>query len=292
MKNAVSSLHCLVACLAAGSVMSALAQSSDWDRVIWREPQVRYLLTDMSLGGNIALYRDYASREKDPDSREAVRLWEAGVRVINTNDFERRWVPNQYGNNGRVIRIVQRGSTRTISGNEVLLSNDGTYSQPAMRLALLELTLGYPETTFRKRAQVDPSAAEAWRRWSDGCRAVNAQWFVLRGSGSKRQARFLHSGFPADGARVVLNSDVPYPETNARYFLADMLLGGSREFYVRAAESAHEMGCQEAVARFDAGVRIANLEQFERKRVDGKMLITRKGSNERISGMELKLSTD
>jgi len=85
---------------------------------------------------------------------------------------------------------------------------------------------------------------------------------------------------------------VPYPETNVRYFLADMYLGGSRDFYHRTAEAAHEMGCQEAVARYDTGVKIANLDQFERKKVDGKVLITRKGSNERISGMQVKLSTD
>jgi hypothetical protein len=46
----------------------------------------------MTLGGSTTLYRDYATREKDPDSREAIRLWNAGVRVVNTNDFERRWV--------------------------------------------------------------------------------------------------------------------------------------------------------------------------------------------------------
>ena len=96
----------------------------------------------------------------------------------------------------------------------------------------------------------------------------------------------------ADATRVALNSDVAYPETNVRYFLADMMLGGSRDFYHRTAEAAHEMGCLEAVARFDAGVKITNLDQFERKKVDGKVLITRKGSNERISGTLVKLSSD
>lgn len=50
--------------------------------------------------------------------------------------------------------------------------------------------------------------------------------------------------------------------------------------------------CLEAVLRFDAGVKVTNLDQFERKKVDGKVLITHKGSNERISGMQVKLSTD
>ena len=88
------------------------------------------------------------------------------------------------------------------------------------------------------------------------------------------------------------NCALAYPEVNVRYFLADKYLGGSRDFYHRTAEAAHEMGCQEALARYDAGVKITNLDQFERKRVDGKVLITRKGSNERISGILVKLSTD
>lgn len=59
------------------------AQSADWQNVIWREPQVRYLLADLSLnGGKTDLYRKYATEERDPDSREAIRLWDAGVRVL------------------------------------------------------------------------------------------------------------------------------------------------------------------------------------------------------------------
>ena len=85
---------------------------------------------------------------------------------------------------------------------------------------------------------------------------------------------------------------VIWREPQVRYILADMMLGGSRDFYHRTAEAAHEMGCQEAVARFDVGVKVINLDQFERKQVDGKTLITRKGSKERISGMTVKLSTD
>ena len=84
------------------------AQSADWQEVVWREPQVRYLLADMTLGGNTKLYRDYALTERDPDSREAIRLWDAGARVVNPNEFERKWVTNQFGKDGRVMRIVQQ----------------------------------------------------------------------------------------------------------------------------------------------------------------------------------------
>ena len=268
----------------------ALGQSADWSTVIWREPQVRYLLADMSLGGNLNMYREYS--KEDPDSREALRLWDAGVRVVNTNDLERRWITNRYVKTGRVMRIVQRGSNKTITGNEALLSTDGAFSQATMKLVLLDLSLGCSVDSYEARTHSEPAVAEGLRRWSQGCRAINTNWFAAVGQTPGRRLVFAQTGLPADGARVVLNSDFAYPEVNARYFLADICLGGSREFYVSAAESAHELGCQEAVARYDAGFKITNLDEFERKKVDGKTLITRKGSTQRISGSELKLSTD
>jgi len=270
----------------------ALAQSADWQEVIWREPQVRYLLADMTLGGNPALYRDYATREKDPDSREAIRLWDAGARVVNTNDFERRWVTNKFGKDGRVFRVVLRGTDRTITGNEVLLTYDLNYQQGPMRVVLAELSMGRPVLAFDGRA-ADPSVREALRRWSAGARVLNTNQFEWGGEKLKPDIlQYRGTHVPVDGDHVRLNSDLPYPETNVRYFMADIALGGRIEFYRAAAERDHEMGCLEAVRRTEDGYRITNLDQFERKKVDGKILITRKGSNQRISGNEVKLSSD
>lgn len=269
----------------------AAAQSSDWQQAVWREPQVRYLLADMCLGGGDTLYRKYATAEKDPDSVEAIRLWDAGVRVVNAGDFERKWVANPHGKDGKVMRIVHRGSDRTITGNEVLLTSDFSFRQGPMRLVLTDLSLGRPVSFYEGR-RADPNVAEALRRWTAGVRVLNDAWFETRGDGERRRVVYRGTDRPADGAHVRLNSDLPYPETNVRYFMADIALGGSVEFYRRAAEAAHEMGCLEAVRRTEDGYKIVNLDQFERKRVDGKMLITRKGSNERISGMDIRLSSD
>jgi len=274
------------------ATVSARAQSADWTEVIWREPQVRYLLADMTGSGKADLYRKYATRERDPDSREAIRLWDAGVRAVNMADFERKWVTNRFGQDGRVFRVVQRGTDRTILGNEVMLSNDGTFQQGPMRLVLLDLTLGASLKPYEAKAKDDATVAEALRRFRDGGRVINTYLFTRSGTDAAPPFVFKDSGKPADPAFIRLNSDLPYPEVNVRYFLADMLLGGSRDFYHRTAEAAHEMGCQEAVARYDAGVKVTNLDQFERKKVDGKTLITRKGSKERISGNEIKLNSD
>ena len=273
------------------AAMPAFAQSADWQQVVWREPQVRYLLADMTLGGNVAMYRDYATREKDPDSREAIRLWDAGSRVVNTNGFEHRWVTNKFGKDGRVMRIVFRGSARTITGNEVLLSSDGQFEERLVRATLLELSLGADPKSYAATGP-SPEVAETLRRWEAGCRVLNPHLFARGGQENGAHFRYRGSGKPADLGRVVLNSDLPYPETNVRYFMADIALGGSIEFYRAAAERDHEMGCLEAVRRTEEGYQITNLDQLERKRVDGRMLITRKGSNERISGKDVRLSTD
>lgn len=266
------------------------AQAAEWQKVIWREPQVRYLLADMTLSGDVTLYRNYAVTERDPDSREAVRLWDTGVRAVNKDDFERKWIANEFGKDGKVMRIVFRGSNRTISGAEVLLTSDRDFEQGPMRLVLLDLNLGAPVTRY-EATKGDPNVAEALRRWTDGARVSNVKAFEVRKDG-ERGIVYRGTRLRVDGAQVRLNSDVAYPEVNARYFLADIYLGGSRDFYHRAAEAAHEMGCQEAVARYDSGVKVANLDQLERKVVDGKTIIARRGTNERIKGDDVKLSTD
>lgn len=274
-------------CLPAGG------QSADWQSAVFREPQVRYLLADMTLSGNTDLYRAYATAADgpDPDSKEAVRLWDCGARVVNTNEFERRWLTNQPYATKPVLRVVSRGSNRTITGNEVLLTTDRSFNRAQIRFALADLSLGQPEQFYENR-RADANVAEALRQWDAGVRLLNVKWFEAQTNNGQRIIVFRGTTNQIDPMFVKLNSDLPYPETNARYFLADISLGGSADFYRCAAVEAHEMGCLEVVARWDAGVRITNLDQFERKKVDGQTLITRKGSKERISGMEVKLTTD
>ena len=79
-------------------------------------------------------------------------------------------------------------------------------------------------------------------RWNSGARVLNRGWFETRGTSQARKLYFRDTDSPVDGSRVRLNSDLAYPEVNVRYFMADMALGGSRDFYHRTAEAAHEMG--------------------------------------------------
>jgi len=270
--------------------ISAFSQSIDWKEAVYREPQVRYLLTDMTLGGEVNMYRAYAE-EGDPDSREAIRLWDSGARVVNTADFERKWITNEHGEQGQVLRIVFRRTERTIAGTEALMSCDFNYQQAPMRTILADLTLG-PSLSFYELLKSDPNVVEALTRWRAGVRVTNTHLFDISEKGAQRTIVYIDTAIPIDGSHVLLNSDVPYPETNVRYFMADMALGADIEFYRHAAEKDHEMGCLEAVHRIEQGYKIVNLDQFERKQVAGKTVITRKGSSERISGMAVVLSSD
>jgi len=235
------------------------AQNLAWQTEVWSEPHVRYLLADLTLGGNPSLYREYASG--DPDSREAIRLWDAGARVVNTNDFERRWLTNRFGKDGKVMRVVQRGSERTINGNEALLTSDLLFQGDRVRGILVDIALGADLSIYEKRRK-DPNVAEALRRWAGGCRVLNQDWFERHEPDGQSQIVFAGTINIVDGTRVRLNSDLDYSELKVRYYLADIYLGGVRSFYFGVAESSHETGCREAVARFDFGVRIVTAKSL------------------------------
>jgi len=78
-----------------------------------------------------------------------------------------------------------------------------------------------------------------------------------------------------------------YTEPRVRNLIADMTPGGSPACYKQHANDAVP-----AVApkEWAVGARLVSTNHFERRRI--KTLITRKGSNERISGMQVKLSID
>ncbi len=270
----------------------AHAQSADWTEVVFREPQVRYLLADMTGGGNVQMYRIYATEERDPDSREAIRRWDAGVRVVNMADFQRGWITNVLAKDGRAFRVTLKGTDRTITGNEVLLNSDSSIQQGIVRMTLAELSLGRSRAYYEALGDV-PEVREALRCWDAGARLLNTNLFALTGPDHAPELVFRHDGKPVPEPFCFrFNYDLAYPEVNVRYFMADVALGGSLEFYRRIAHSDHEMGCLEAVDRIEQGYKITNLDEFERKRVDGKVVITRKGSDKRISGSEVKLSSD
>ena len=78
------------------------------------ESHVRYILVDIQLG-HVA--DDYRANTTDEETAEALRRWDAGIRVRNIERFERRVV------NGR-WQIVYMGTERHINGKDVNVTSD------------------------------------------------------------------------------------------------------------------------------------------------------------------------
>ena len=78
------------------------------------EARVRYILADIQLG-NVAFY--YRANIADEETAEALRRWDAGVRVLNSDQFESRIV------NGRWY-IVHSGTEKPVTGMDISLSSD------------------------------------------------------------------------------------------------------------------------------------------------------------------------
>jgi hypothetical protein len=87
---------------------------------------------------------------------------------------------------------------------------------------------------------------------------------------------------------LVIN--INYDEARVRYILADSQLGGVIDYY---RQFPNDSSATEAVRRWDAGIRVVNIDQFERKIVDGKgWQVVYAGTDILIDGMDVKLTTD
>jgi hypothetical protein len=78
------------------------------------ESHVRYILADIQLGRVVKHYRaDIA----DEETAEALRRWEAGVRVGNIEKFKRKIINKQW-------QIVYAGTENPANGPDVVLTSD------------------------------------------------------------------------------------------------------------------------------------------------------------------------
>lgn len=257
----------------------------------YHEPEVRYILADIQLGGSVDYYRNWVAKEHDPDSARAVKEWEAGTRVSNIQLFERKDVKGKSGFGGK--RICLRGTNRTAEGAQIVLSSDLEIEQAIVRYVLAELTLGGSVGDYINRGgPANASTGAAVDRWRDGVRATNTASFEVRLQAGRRTVVYKGTDRKIDGAQVRLNSDPPYDEAAVRYILADICLGGGAGFYQKVVDTSHDPHSAEALARWESGYTIVNLADLERKQVAGKTLITAKGSDERINGLSVKLSSD
>jgi hypothetical protein len=78
-------------------------------------------------------------------------------------------------------------------------------------------------------------------------------------------------------------------ESHVRYILADMELANTADAY---RSKINDEETAEALRRWDAGIRVVNIDQFERTNIDGKWQIFYTGSESQIKGTDVKLTSD
>jgi len=78
-------------------------------------------------------------------------------------------------------------------------------------------------------------------------------------------------------------------EAHVRYILADIESGDLGAYY-RANIPDEETA--EALRRWDAGIRITNIANFERKELDGQALIVYAGTGIPVKGLDIKLTSE
>ena len=95
-----------------GLIVPSEKQEEVIQEEVIQENEVYLRILDAQLGGVIDFYRQF----DDPESLEAVRLWDEGVRVVNIEDFERKIVP------GKGWLVVYKGTNDRVRGEEVVLN--------------------------------------------------------------------------------------------------------------------------------------------------------------------------
>jgi hypothetical protein len=78
------------------------------------ESRVRYILTDIQL---MNIPDPYRAQITDEETAEALRRWDAGIRVANLDRFERQRINGQW-------QIVYVGSEKPLTGSDVRLTSD------------------------------------------------------------------------------------------------------------------------------------------------------------------------
>ncbi len=224
----------------------------------YNEDRVRVILLDISLGGPISYYRGFPG---DPNAVEAVRRWDSGVRVLDFGNAERKDI-------GEGIYIYFKNTTQRIHGMNAYLTTD-PFNEDRVRIILLAISLGTPISYYRGFPN-ESHAVEAVRRWDSGVRVLNYEDAEIKDIGDGLYVYFKNTNQRIYGMYAFLTSE-SYNEARVRYILLDISLGGPIDYY---RGFPNDPNAVEAVNRWDAGVRVRNIENFERKIVDGYWSIT------------------
>jgi hypothetical protein len=242
----------------------------------YNEDRVRVMLLDISLGGPIGYYRGFPD---DPNAVEAVRRWDSGVRVLDFGNAERKDI-------GEGIYIYFKNTTQRIHGMNAFLTTD-PFNEDRVRVILLAISLGTPISYYRGFPN-EPHAVEAVRRWDAGVRVLNYENAEIKDIGDGLYVYFKNTNQRIHGMYAFLTNET-YNEDRVRYMLLDLSLGGPIDYYRNFPDDPNAV---EAVKRWEAGVRVLNSDNTERKDIGEGIYIYFKNTAQRVYGMYAFLGGD
>lgn len=251
--------------------------------------QVPYALADLQLGGE-AVVKYYQKYQSDPQVQAILENWTSGDRVLNIYQLER--VRREDG----VWVVVYGGTQEAVRGQELVTASAiGALGdlEGQVRYILADAELGGVIDYYRQYLD-QPAVAEAVRRWDSGVRIANLERFerlILEYAGWK--VVYRGEGRLVNSQDIQLTSDLQNTadacqgdEGRISYILADIELGGVDGYYRQFIEDPLVV---EALRRWDAGVRIADVQAFERRVVgEAGWTITYLGSETRVDCNDLQ----
>ncbi len=123
---------------------------------------------------------------------------------------------------------------------------------------------------------------------------ITNEWYAcelgLISSSTSHIGKYQHRDLElAYGLELISFTPISTNESYVRFILADVQLGDLVEHY-RANINNEETA--EALRRWDGGIRVDNIEEFERKIVDEQWLIVYTGTEDPVSGTDIILNSD
>jgi hypothetical protein len=243
---------------------------------MWSSPGIYLYKKTTKSGGSHYFNVEQNSRKEGPDEGKCGMPWpdfgnrltgppETGhqtVQQYNFCDYDRSRPP------GSISIAVVGGGNRTV----------GSETYRAVRVdTLQEYHFPYPKFVN------DPQGS-----------LTTSEWYVC-GYGlihsktshtGKYQGRDFQSKY---GLELISFTPISTNESHVRYIIADIELGNLADNYrvnIRNEETA------EALRRWDAGIRIENIEEFERKIVNGQWQIVYAGTENPVIGTDIIQTSD
>jgi hypothetical protein len=163
-----------------------------------------------------------------------------------------------------------------------------------VRYILIDIQLTGNADYYRQYISQDSITNQAVQKWDQGIRVVNIYQFQR--INNQNQGWLVVYGGTNNiviGSDVVLTQDIGAAnngEARIRYILADCQLGSVIDYY---RQYTNDPLVAEAVSRWDQGVRVVNINNFERKIIsDAGWKIVYAGTENMINGMDVILTTD